>query len=385
MERNALIFILVLTFLPFTAAQEVKDRREELKRIQSQVEARKKKLDEYKRQEQDIRRYLSFLKKQKDATRRAINDVTKNISAARKKIDFTKKRQKAFSSAELYWKDALGGEIAEYVVRERSSFGSYGTDKLVSRLFIESAIYNKTIIVDGFSQQKVSAMRTMETWEQKNRELVADSQKLSEKEKEHSKKYSSKADELNRTKEQYDKTQAELEELKNSAQSLMNFLEKYEASVKTGQKKITQNGIKIARNSLAWPADGPVAGKFGREEVPALHTWVKRDGIIISVSQGSAVSAVASGTVIYSGPFRSYGNVVIVSHPDKQFFTVYGFLDSITVSRGAAVREGSLIGRAGVDTMTAAIRQNSAKGAVYFEIRAGTEAVDPLKWLANKH
>jgi septal ring factor EnvC (AmiA/AmiB activator) len=35
--------------------------------------------------------------------------------------------------------------------------------------------------------------------------------------------------------------------------------------------------------------------------------------------------------------------------------------------------------------MTAALRQNSAKGAVYFEIRAGTEAVDPLKWLANKH
>ena len=81
--------------------------------------------------------------------------------------------------------------------------------------------------------------------------------------------------------------------------------------------------------------------------------------------------------MIYAGPFRSYGNVVIVDH-NKGFFTIYGFLKEISASVGDKLPVQGVIGTAGQDTQSSS---GTGKSAVYFEIRQGTTAVNPQEWL----
>ena len=131
---------------------------------------------------------------------------------------------------------------------------------------------------------------------------------------------------------------------------------------------------------MPWPVQGKVISKFGRENLPQLKTWIVRDGIKIATQVGKAVFPVMSGNVIYSGPFRSYGNVVIVDH-EKGFFTVYGFLKSINVVKNEPVNMTTVIGKAGTDKQSA---KKEYRGTVYFEIRAGTNAINPATYLKRK-
>lgn len=390
MERNPIVFALVFALLLAPAmAQDANARREQLKRIQAEVEERRKKLDKYKKQEQDINRYISFLDKQKNVAKRERNELVRRIGMVRRNIAETRGRQRVFSNAQQYWSSVLADEIGEYALREASEFRFYGENRLVSRLFIEAAIFNKIALHESLETEKASASASADTLEKKDSELSSHSKQLSKEDAARRKKYEAKVSELHQTRDNYNKTMKELDDLRSSAQSLINFLEKFEASAAEALKKkkitVKPGEIPLQDNSLPWPVSGKITGSYGREELPALKTWIKRDGIIISADRGMPVQAVAPGSVIYSGPFRSYGNVVIVAHEDSRYFTVYGFLDDIVVARGTAVNAGAVIGKTGLDTMTASIKQAEPKSAVYFEIRAGTQAVNPVKWLKKSN
>ena len=122
--------------------------------------------------------------------------------------------------------------------------------------------------------------------------------------------------------------------------------------------------------------------RYGRESVPLLKTWIVREGIRISAPRSAPVFPVMAGKVIYAGPFRTYGNVVIVDH-EQGFFTIYGLLENILVSKNDVVSHGSPLGRAGADTQAVSGSSDKGLSAVYFEIRIGSEAIDPMQWLTN--
>ncbi len=83
--------------------------------------------------------------------------------------------------------------------------------------------------------------------------------------------------------------------------------------------------------------------------------------------------AVAPGVVRFAGWFRGYGKLVILDQGD-QYFSVMGHLQEIFVAVGDSVREGDTLGSAG-DT-------GSLSGpSLYFELRHGSDPLDPGKWL----
>src|SRR4030095_15456861 len=82
------------------------------------------------------------------------------------------------------------------------------------------------------------------------------------------------------------------------------------------------------------------------------------------------VRAVAAGTVRFAGWFRGYGRMAIVDHGDR-FFTVSGHLDALRVETGQSVAAGEPLGTVGDTGSLAGPR-------LYFEIREGSEAGDPL-------
>ncbi|PIR19623.1 MAG: peptidase M23, partial [Elusimicrobia bacterium CG11_big_fil_rev_8_21_14_0_20_64_6] len=108
---------------------------------------------------------------------------------------------------------------------------------------------------------------------------------------------------------------------------------------------------------------------FGRERDKELGTWTVRQGVVFDSNAGADVESVAAGNVIFAGPFRSYGKVVIVDHGGG-FFSVYGELGKIEAEKGDSVKKNEKLATAG--------------GRVYLEIRHGTEALDPADWLTKK-
>ncbi|PWK37922.1 LysM domain-containing protein [Cupriavidus plantarum] len=110
---------------------------------------------------------------------------------------------------------------------------------------------------------------------------------------------------------------------------------------------------------LQWPADGRVTGRFAPPG---------EKGIRIAVPSGGKVRAAASGWAIHVGEMRGYGMLVIVKHNDD-WLTVYGNLDKPTIKENAQVSAGQDIGVMGADA------------ELHFEVRGGTQPVDPLRYL----
>ncbi len=97
-------------------------------------------------------------------------------------------------------------------------------------------------------------------------------------------------------------------------------------------------GEKKGDSNLKWPVKNPdvtyIIGKVG--------------GVQLSAKKNESVTAIHGGTVLYTGNYRGYGNVVITV-TDEGFKYIYAGLDSIRVKKGDFVAFGDALGIAGTD------------------------------------
>lgn len=125
------------------------------------------------------------------------------------------------------------------------------------------------------------------------------------------------------------------------------------------------------RGTLDWPVPGRITVRFGQPS-GRLGDTTARNGVEIAALEGMPVHAVHPGTVSYADPFTGFGNLVIVDHGSNAY-SLYGYLASISVGRGAAIDSGSELGRVGAPP--------AGPAALYFEIRVDGRSVDPVQWL----
>ncbi len=81
------------------------------------------------------------------------------------------------------------------------------------------------------------------------------------------------------------------------------------------------------------------------------------------------VKAVSRGEVLFSGEFRSYGQMIVIDHGGG-FYTIYGQLSELYVQEGQKVQEAAVIGKLGAD-----------QPILYFEVRSENKVEDPELWL----
>lgn len=126
------------------------------------------------------------------------------------------------------------------------------------------------------------------------------------------------------------------------------------------------------RGVLPWPAAGIVVGRFGRATSSRFGTAIARNGIEVSLAEEEPVRTVHEGTIAFADQFTGYGNLIIIDHGETTY-SLYGYLSSIDVARGAHVDAQARIGSSG--------RNPSGNPALYFELRVDGKPVDPLQWL----
>lgn len=119
------------------------------------------------------------------------------------------------------------------------------------------------------------------------------------------------------------------------------------------------------------PVRGRVIASFGPKPGGAHN-----DGVNFAVPSGTAVRAAEDGVVAYAGnELKGYGNLVLIKHADG-YVTAYAHASELDVKRGDSVRRGQIIAKAGQSG-------NVQSPQLHFEIRKGSTAVDPSRYVAG--
>lgn len=126
------------------------------------------------------------------------------------------------------------------------------------------------------------------------------------------------------------------------------------------------------KGRLPWPLRGTLLAHYGEEKSGGPLQW---KGQWIAAAEGAPVHASARGRVVYVGWISSYGLIVLLQH-DGNYFTLYGHTATVDVAVGATVDAGQVIAQAGETG-------GYDRDGVYFEVRHGSQALDPGKWLAK--
>ena len=164
---------------------------------------------------------------------------------------------------------------------------------------------------------------------------------------------------------------------KTKENSLEAMLKEFEQRRKLAEARAPRRkGQRPEVGSLLWPAEGEVVTLFGRQKHPTFETYVNKKGIEIRTGEGSKIRAVSSGNVVYADWLKGYGLVVILDH-NNGFFSLYAHASKLLVKDSDRVQVGQVIGETGESGLT-------DKNILYFELRKGTEPVDPLRWLVKR-
>jgi len=108
----------------------------------------------------------------------------------------------------------------------------------------------------------------------------------------------------------------------------------------------------------------------------AKKNGLHNDGVNIAAPRGAAVRAADNGVVAYAGKeIRGFGNLLLIKH-DGGLITAYAHTDTLLVARGDTVTRGQVIGKVGT---TGGVETPQ----LHFEVRQGTRAVDPSKYLPS--
>jgi murein DD-endopeptidase MepM/ murein hydrolase activator NlpD len=123
--------------------------------------------------------------------------------------------------------------------------------------------------------------------------------------------------------------------------------------------------------TFQWPVTGRVIATYGE-----MGSGLRNDGLNIAANKGTPIRAAENGVVVYAGDeIKGFGNLLLIRHADG-FTTAYAHCDALLVNRGDTIRRGQVIARVG-DT------GHVSKPQLHFEIRKGTQAVDPQEYLSR--
>jgi murein hydrolase activator len=115
------------------------------------------------------------------------------------------------------------------------------------------------------------------------------------------------------------------------------------------------------RIALQRPLSGRVMSRFGAKRPDGGSEL----GTTFAVAAAAQVLAPAAGRVAFAGPFRTYGDIVIIEHGGG-VLTLLAGMAQISVMTGDAVTAGAAVGTMGSDDPR-----------LYVEVRSGGRAVDP--------
>ncbi len=135
-----------------------------------------------------------------------------------------------------------------------------------------------------------------------------------------------------------------------------------------------------AKGKLPQPVAGTLLKDYGQEDDFGGVT----EGQSIATRPGSNITSPADGWVVYSGPFRSFGQLLILNTGDGYHVLLAG-MDRIDAELGQFVLTGEPVGVMGATQWASAstFGLGSTQPILYVEFRKDGRAIDPTPWWAR--
>ena len=197
-----------------------------------------------------------------------------------------------------------------------------------------------------------------------------------------------------------DAERARAAELAHQVDNLKDLIAKLEQGLDPATRAAREAGRNDMRPAMSAQRDpGRLAPAFAfaslRGQVPIPVNGVKlkeygapdgtggvEKGVSIATRAGAQVTAPADGWVVYAGPFRSYGQLLILNAGNGYHILLAG-MDRISVDLGQFVLTGEPVAVMGNGSHIAAIlATGSSQPVLYVEFRKDGVPVDPGPWWA---
>lgn len=136
-----------------------------------------------------------------------------------------------------------------------------------------------------------------------------------------------------------------------------------------------------ARGLLRLPAEGRTVKSFGVSDGLGGRTR----GVVVETRPGAQVTAPFDGQLVYAGPFRRYGQLLIIS-VGEGYHVVLAGMERISGIVGQTLLAGEPVGTMPNSPSGTGVRNADARSrprpSLYMEFRRNGEPIDPRPWLA---
>jgi septal ring factor EnvC (AmiA/AmiB activator) len=164
----------------------------------------------------------------------------------------------------------------------------------------------------------------------------------------------------------------ELHQLQADEQQLTRLLRELRKTLADIPADVGAKPFARLRGALPWPLRGTLLAHYGQPKAGRL----KWNGLWIAGPEGAPVKAVAAGRVAYTGWMHRYGLIVVLEH-EGGYYSLYGHAQGVAVDVGDWVQPADVVATVGATG-------GHEKNGLYFELRKGTDAVDPRPWLKRQ-
>lgn len=159
-----------------------------------------------------------------------------------------------------------------------------------------------------------------------------------------------------------------LEKERKEAERRRKLEEKQSDDLIKSQSPVITNiasGFAKAKGSLPLPARGNITTRYGEQKLKGVSS----KGLTIATRSKAQVISPFDGAVIFAGPFRGYGDMIIVEHGDGYLSLLAG-LGSIDVELGQMLLAGEPVGQ----------MPETSDAELYVEIRKDNHPINPAAW-----
>jgi septal ring factor EnvC (AmiA/AmiB activator) len=133
-----------------------------------------------------------------------------------------------------------------------------------------------------------------------------------------------------------------------------------------------------AKGLFALPVNGVKIREFGSSD----GSGGAEKGISLATRAGAQVTTPCDGWVVYAGPFRSYGQLLILNAGGGYHVLIAG-MERISVNIGQFVLTGEPVATMGTTSQVASIlAANASQPVLYIEFRKDGTPIDPGPWWA---
>ena len=151
------------------------------------------------------------------------------------------------------------------------------------------------------------------------------------------------------------------------------------AALKDPGRLVPAVSFAATRGHLRWPVNGTKIREFGASD--GLGGTQK--GLSIATRSGAQITSPCDGWVVYAGPFRSYGQLLILNAGGGYHVLLAG-MDRVSVDLGQFVLTGEPVAVMGSGSqVSAAVATKSKQPVLYVEFRKDGTPIDPSPWWAT--